>query len=196
MTSGLLGNHKRGQIFILSAPTGTGKTTLVRMLTDEFPCVVASVSYTTRLPRSGEIDGVDYHFISEDEFKCRIAKGDFLEYVQLYGYYYGTSHAAMEVQLSQGKNVVLVIDTQGALELKGKLQATMIFVAPPSMEELEKRLLSRSTESKEAIAKRLLWANEEIGRKGHYDYCIINDDLLTAYQVLRSILIAEEHRIR
>lgn len=196
MKNSLLGDQKRGRVFILSAPAGTGKTTLVRMLTQEFPCVVASVSYTTRPPRPGEIEGIHYHFISDEEFRERMAAGEFLENVQLYGFYYGTSRAALEAQLSRGKHVILVIDTQGALALKGKVDAPLIFVAPPSMEELEKRLLSRKTEPEEVIARRLSWAQEEMLRKSHYDYCVVNDDLLTAYQVLRSILIAEEHRVR
>lgn len=196
MAERLLGNLSRGLVFILSAPAGTGKTTLVQMLTKEFPCVVASISYTTRPPRSGEIDGLDYHFIDEKEFKERIAAGEFLEYVQLYENYYGTSRVWMEEQLAAGKHVILVIDTQGALQLKDKLDAVTIFVAPPSMDELEKRLLKRRTESPEIISKRLEWAKEEMRRQHFYDYKIVNDHLVTAYQALRSILIAEEHRLR
>lgn len=196
MTQQLLGNLKRGLIFIISAPAGTGKTTLVNMLTQEFPCVLASISYTTRPIRTGEIDGVHYHFISESDFKQRIGRNEFLEYVQLYGYYYGTSRTWMEERLAAGKHLLLVIDTQGALQLKEKIQTTSIFIAPPSLEELERRLNKRKTESAELMAKRLAWAKEEMRRQSGYDYLIINDDLTTAYQTLRSILIAEEHRIR
>jgi guanylate kinase len=196
MNKKLLGNLKRGLLFIVSAPAGTGKTTLVDMLTKEFPQVVASVSYTTRKPRSGEVNGIHYHFISKEEFLSRVEKGEFLEFVELYGEFYGTSQAWLEEQLVKGRHVVLVIDTQGAIFLRGKVAATSIFLSPPSYEELAKRLTGRQTDSTAAIEKRLLWAKEEMSRKNVYDYVVINDDLPTAYQVLRSILIAEEHRVR
>jgi guanylate kinase len=196
MVTSLLGNFSRGQLFILSAPAGTGKTTLVQLLTRDFACVVASISYTTREPRPGEVDGIHYYFISKDEFLKRVEIGEFLEYVELYGDYYGTSKIWVDNQLEQGKHVILVIDTQGAALLKNKIQATTIFVAPPSMEELERRLTLRQTESQEVIEKRLEWAKKEIQAQKKYDYLIVNDDLSNAYQALRSILIAEEHRIR
>lgn len=193
----LLGNLKQGLIFILSAPAGTGKTTLVQKLVNEFPiAVVASISYTTRAPRVGEVDGLHYYFLNEAEFISRIDKGEFLEHVQLYGNYYGTSRPWVEQQLAQGKHVILVIDTQGALLLKEKIKATYIFVSPPSLEVLEKRLQMRKTESQAVIQQRLAWAKHELVAKDIYDYFIMNDELDTAYQVLRSIVIAEEHRIR
>lgn len=192
----LLGNLKYGLVFILSAPAGTGKTTLVQKLEQEFPCVVAGISYTTRLPRQGEVSGVHYHFLTKADFLQRAADGEFLEYVQLYGDYYGTSRLWVEEQLSKGKHVVLTIDTQGALQLKGKLKASYIFVTPPSFEELEKRLKSRKTEAQEVIEKRLAWATQEMMAKASYEYLVVNDDLETAYQVLRSIVIAEEHRLK
>lgn len=196
MATPLLGNLKSGLVFILSAPAGTGKTTLVQKLEQEFPCVVAGVSYTTRLPRQGEVSGVHYHFLTKADFLQRAAEGEFLEYVQLYGDYYGTSRLWVEEQLSKGKHVVLTIDTQGALQLKGKLKASYIFVTPPSFEELEKRLKSRKTEAQEVIEKRLAWAAQEMLAKTAYDYLVVNDDLETAYQALRSIVIAEEHRLK
>jgi len=192
----LLGNLKRGLVFIISAPAGTGKTTLVNMLTQEFSCVVASVSYTTRPPRPGEINGVHYHFLNEEEFLDRIEKGEFLEYVKLYDHYYGTSKLWLEEQLARGKHVILVIDTQGAKQLKGKLAAISIFICPPSIKELEQRLVRRKTEAAEDIERRLKWALDEIEAQTFYDYRILNEDLSTAYQILRSILIAEEHRVR
>lgn len=196
MTESVLGNLKKGLLFVVSAPAGTGKTTLVQMLTKEFPCVVASVSCTTRLPRAGEVDGTHYNFLKESEFTNRIEKGDFLEYVQLYGCYYGTSKAHVEELLDQGKHVILVIDTQGLMQLKHKVSAISIFIAPPSLEVLEQRLINRKTESQEVVNKRLDWAKEEMRRQNLYDYLIVNDDLTAAYQILRSILIAEEHRLR
>lgn len=191
----VLGNRKRGRLFILSAPAGTGKTTLMEMLAEEFSCVVASISFTTRAPREDEVDGVHYNFIDRETFEKKIADEDFLEYVTLYGDYYGTSREWVENHLSKGKHVVLVIDTQGAINLRNQVEATFIFVKPPSLEELRVRLLKRRTESDEVIQKRLDWAAEEMERAALYDYTFINDDLDTAYQVLRSIVIAEEHRV-
>lgn len=196
MTERLLGNRKKGLVFILSAPAGTGKTTLVQMLTQEFPAVVASVSFTTRPPRPGEIDGVHYNFLTREEFAKRIAHQEFLEHVELYGDYYGTSRLWVEEHLAQGKHVILVIDTQGAILLKAKNSYPSIFIAPPSIQELERRLRLRQTESPQTIEKRLQWAKKEMQSQNQYDYLIVNDDLKTAYQTLRSILIAEEHRIR
>lgn len=192
----VLGNLKRGLLFILSAPAGCGKTTLVHMLTQEFPSVIASVSYTTRPKRPGEIDGVHYHFISEEKFLFFIARGEFLEHVQLFGYYYGTSKPWVEKALNEGKHVILVIDTQGAMLLKGTVVAPSIFVAPPSIEELGHRLRQRRTESDAVIEERLRGAKKEMQAQKYYDYTFINDHLESAYQVLRSILIAEEHKVR
>lgn len=192
----LLGNLKRGLVFVLSAPAGTGKTTLVSMLTHEFSNVEASVSYTTRQPRAGEQEGVHYHFISEAEFAQRQAAGEFLEHVELYGYFYGTSKTWMENRLAKGQHIFLVIDTQGAKFLRDQFSAIYIFVSPPSLEELERRLLARKTEPREETERRLQWAKKEIEAGAEYDYNIVNDNLAIAYQVLRSIVIAEEHRIR
>lgn len=196
MAEKLLGSKERGQIFIISAPAGTGKTTLVQRLTQEYPCVVTSISYTTRKPREGEINGVHYNFVSEKEFEKKIAEGDFLEYVRLYESYYGTSLEWVESRLKQGKHVLLVIDTQGAIQLKGKISATYIFIAPPSIEELRIRLIRRGTETTEKIEQRLEWSKKEMQAAKFYDYYIVNDDLQIAYQVLKSILIAVEHQVQ
>ncbi len=195
MTS-LLGETNEGLVFIVSAPAGTGKTTLVQRLVHEFPSIIASISYTTRLPREGEIEGVHYHFITDSEFVAKIAANDFLEHVKLYGTYYGTSHQWIKEQQQKGKHVVLVIDTQGALQLKGKIPATLIFIRPPSIEVLRTRLTQRQSESSEMMKKRLEWAKRELEAVQQYDYQLINDDLDIAYQILKSIFIAECHRIR
>lgn len=188
--------RKQGIAFVCSAPPGTGKTTLVQMLLKEFSGqVVQSISYTTRSPREGEVNGDHYNFISEEEFEERAAKDEFLEYINLYGHYYGTSRAWFEERLNSGKHVFLVIDTQGALQLKGKLKAVFIFLMPPSLETLRNRLQSRQTETNESIEKRMAWAQKEVETARYYDYCIVNDDLQKAYDALRSIVIAEEHRI-
>ncbi|MBA3602655.1 MAG: guanylate kinase [Parachlamydiaceae bacterium] len=191
----LLGNTNRGLAFIVSAPAGTGKTTLVQMLTTEFPCVVANISYTTRQPRGDEVNGSDYHFLSVSEFEEKIAAGDFLEHVLLYGNHYGTSRKWIESQLDLGKHVVLVIDTQGAALLRKKFPAVAIFVRPPSVIELKRRLEVRGTESLEIIEARLELAEDELRAVKYYDYIIINDDLKIAYEAFRSVFIAEEHRV-
>ena len=194
-TPGILGNLVKGRVFIVSAPAGTGKTTLTQMLVDEFPCVVESVSYTTRNPREDEKEGVHYSFITKDAFNQKINEGEFLEYADIYGDLYGTSREWVEKRLNQGKHVVLVIDTQGALKLKERYPATYIFIIPPSLEELRRRLLERRTESESVIEKRLEWAKKEVEKSQEYDYRLVNNDLKTAYQVLRSIVIAEEHKV-
>lgn len=193
--SKLLGNLQRGLVFIVSAPAGTGKTTLVELLTQEFDCVAASISCTTRKPRAGEIPGVHYHFLSTEEFEKKIEEEEFLEYVQLYGYYYGTSKKKVNEQQEKGKHVILTIDTQGALKLRGAFSATYIFIHPPTYEELRNRLVKRQTESLEIVEERLLWAKKEMEAVALYDYSLVNDDLKVAYEVLRSILIAEEHKV-
>lgn len=193
MQQSLLGTGP-GKMFIISAPAGTGKTTLVNMLTKEFSQVIASISFTTRQPRPAEIHGKDYFFITEAEFEKKIESADFLEYVKLYGTSYGTSLQWVEEQRHQGRHVCLVIDTQGAQQLKGKIDATSIFILPPSMEVLKTRLMNRQTETEDMANKRLAWALKELEAAPYYDYQLVNDDLATAYQILRSILIAECHR--
>ncbi|MBA3958346.1 MAG: guanylate kinase [Parachlamydiaceae bacterium] len=192
----LLGNLKTGLVFVVSAPAGTGKTTLVEKLYQEFPNVVRSVSYTTRQCRPGEVPGDHYHFISKEEFAQKIARNEFLEHVELYGTLYGTAYQAVKEQQQKGNHIVLVIDTQGALLLKDRgFKAVFIFLMPPSEEELRKRLTERQTESASVIEERLQCAKREFKAVARYDYCIVNDDLETAYQVLRSVFIAEEHRV-
>lgn len=192
----ILGGLKKGLVFIISAPAGTGKTTLVRMIREEFHCVVESVSFTTRPPRPNEIPGRDYHFITVEEFKEKISEGEFLEYAQVFGNYYGTSRKYVESQQDKGKHVVLVIDTQGALNLMDQIEAAFIFISPPNLDELRARLIARRSETDEAIEHRLSWAEKEMSLIPRYDYHIVNDNLKTAYDALRSILIAEEHRNR
>lgn len=180
----------------MSAPAGTGKTTLIEKFACEYPSVVRSVSFTTRKPRTGENPGVDYHFLSKGEFEEKIAAGEFLEYVELYGDYYGTSKKWVEEQISKGKHVFLVIDTQGASLLKEKIKTISIFLKPPSYMELEKRLRARNTETEESVEERLAWSKKEMEEEKNYNYQIINDNIDTAYEVLKSIVIAEEHRLR
>lgn len=196
MTQKLLGNKNKGLFFIVSAPAGTGKTTLVNMLTKEFDCIVRSVSYTTRSPRGEEVDGIDYFFISKEEFERKIKKGDFLEYANVFGSYYGTSKEFVEKKIQENKHVVLVIDTQGAAKLREKGIGIHIFISPPDFETLKRRLTNRNSDSKGDISTRLSFSEEEMKQAQFYDYEIVNDKLDIAYQILKSILIAEEHRLR
>lgn len=191
-----LGNCKKGSLFVVSAPAGTGKTTLVQMLCDEFPCVVKSVSCTTRNIRHNEVEGRDYHHLDMSDFESKIKEGEFLEYAKVFGNYYGTSKRFVESHMNGGKHVVLVIDTQGALQLKGTVDAVFIFIRPPSIAELRRRLQGRKTESDEAVEHRLSWAEGEMKLASRYDYQIVNENLKVAYDVLRSIFIAEEHKNR
>jgi guanylate kinase len=193
--SKLLGNLKKGLAFVISAPAGTGKTTLVQMLAQEFPEITNSISCTTRKPRVGEVPGDHYHFLTREDFEKRIIANEFLEYVELYGNYYGTSKETVKEQLNCGKHVILTIDTQGALQLMGKVSASFIFIFPPSLDVLRKRLIQRQTESVEVIEERLAWAVKEMQAATLYDYNIMNDNLKVAYQTLLSIVVAEEHRV-
>jgi guanylate kinase len=192
----ILGNLKRGLIFVLSAPSGTGKTSLVTKLKEEFPSVEVTVNCTTRNKRAEEHDGVDYHFISEADFKEKIKRGEFLEHVENYGFYYGSLKSDVERITNSGHHAFLVIDTLGAMQLLGTIEATFIFVLPPSKEEVKRRLSLRGTEAGEMKEQRLVIFEQELERASFYDYLIVNDSLETAYQVLRSIVISEEHRTR
>jgi guanylate kinase len=184
----------KGGLFIVSAPAGTGKTTLVQMLKKEFPDrIIQSISCTTRRPRKEEIDGRDYVFLTEEAFEERVKRGEFLEHATVFGNRYGTLKEMVKHAQEKGKDVVLVIDTQGALALKKKVEAVFIFIAPPSIEILEKRLKARKTESPETLKKRLKWAQYEMDQAKQYDYTIINDDLEEAFEELKRIVIAENH---
>ena len=167
------------------------------MLRKEFPENISySISFTTRKPRGGEVNGKDYFFISDEEFKAKIQAEEFLEYAKVFDHYYGTSKKVIDEECQKGRHVLLVIDTQGALQLKKKIDGIFVFISPPSVEELARRLRARKTDSEEAIQKRLSWAEKEIEMAKHYDYNIVNLHLKNAYDVLRSIVIAEEHRQR
>lgn len=161
------------------------------MLCEEFSNVIRSISYTTREPRGKEKDGVDYFFISEQEFNDKKNQGDFVETAEIYDQQYGTSKSHLEHLLEQGNHVLLVIDTQGAQKIRQVIDAVSIFISPPSMEVLEKRLKNRKTESPEKLQERLNFAQRELQTKDQYDYHIINDDLNQAYKELRTIVCNE-----
>lgn len=195
--SDALGHLPEGLVFVISAPAGTGKSTLAHRLCESFaPHIVESTSCTTRSPRKKEVPGRDYHFLLKEEFVKKIENQEFLEYAEVFGHYYGTLKSDVEKVIRQGKHVILVIDTQGALKLKEFFKAIFVFIVPPSLEELERRLRQRKTESEEIIKERLNWAQTEIEQAEKYDYFIVNDDLEIALEILKSIVVAEEYKNR
>ena len=190
--------HKRGTLFVFSGPSGVGKGTLNSKLFAEFGDQMAfSVSATTRAPREGEIDGTHYFFISRQEFDARIANNDFLEYAQFAGNCYGTPKSYVMSLLEKGKNVLLEIEVQGAMQVMERMpQCVSIFVLPPSFEELERRLRGRGTETEEKVLKRLETARSELEHAGKYQYQIVNGgDLEAAYQELRSVYLKETQQV-
>lgn len=185
-----------GCLFIVSAPSGAGKTTLVSGLIAGDPQVRKSVSYTTRKPRPGEEAGRDYHFISEDAFQQMREAGEFLECAHVHGNLYGTSRKTVESECAAGRDVLLEIDWQGARQIrKFQPDAVAIFILPPSIEALERRLRGRGQDSAEIIAKRVSAARGEIAHVGEFDYVIINDEFNRAAQDLISIIRAERLRL-
>jgi guanylate kinase len=181
-------------MLILSSPSGAGKTTLARMLLKENSDMELSVSATTRAPRGNEVDGVDYHFISEQEFQQKAESGEFLEYAKVLGAdYYGTPKAPVEAALTAGRDVLFDIDWQGAQQLKQTAASDLVkvFILPPSMEELERRLRGRGQDSDARVADRMHRAKAEISHWGEYHYVIVNEELDTSMADLRAILAAE-----
>jgi guanylate kinase len=190
-----MSSRRRGLLFIVSAPSGAGKTTLVERLVEQTPYLKMSRSYTSRRARDGEIDGVDYNFVSRERFEAMIAAGQFLEWADVFGNLYGTCADDTEQLLASGDDVVLVIDVQGARKVRGRgLQTTTMFVMPPSFQVLEQRLRGRSKDTEEAIQRRLRVARDEIASFSDYDYVVVNDELTAAVDRLRSIVIAERSR--
>jgi guanylate kinase len=182
-------------VFIISAPSGSGKSTLVSRLLNEVDHLTFSVSYTTRKPRGREIYGEAYHFIERAEFERRIAAGEFLEFADVFGNYYGTHSEALEAARKQGKDLVLDIDVQGAAQLKKRIpDAVSVFVLPPSREILEQRLRARGQDDEEVIRRRLADAAREIRNYGLYDYVLVNDELNFAAETLKAIVKAERVR--
>ena len=178
-----------GNLFIISAPSGAGKTSLVRALLAADAQVRLSVSYTTRPMRPGEVDGVDYHFVTEEHFFQRLEQGDFLESAEVHGARYGTSQSVVEAQLGEGYDLVLEIDWQGAAQVRNlRPEAISIFILPPSLEVLEQQLEKRGQDSQEVIARRLAGAREEIGHVGEFDYVILNANFKAAIHDLLAIV--------
>jgi len=187
----------RGLLFIVSAPSGTGKTTLVEKLVQRIPNLCLSRSYTSRAARPGEQDGVDYNFISRQRFDEMARAGEFLEWADVFGNYYGTRADDTQRCLASGQDLVLVIDVQGARQVRNSGTASIgIFVLPPSAQILEQRLRGRSKDSEEAIRKRLEVACREVGEFASYEYVVVNDELDTAVERLRAIVLAERARVQ
>jgi guanylate kinase len=186
---------RRGLLFIVSAPSGAGKTTIVERLVEEMPQLRMSRSYTSRAARQGEIDGVDYNFVTRARFEAMAAAGEFLEWADVFGNLYGTCAADTERMLAAGDDVVLVIDVQGARQVRSRQSgAICVFVMPPSDAVLEQRLRGRSKDAEPAIRRRLSVAKDEVAAFSEYDYIVVNDELASAVDRLRSIVIAERAR--
>ena len=187
---------RRGIVFVLSAPSGAGKTSISQRIVAAMSDVVQVVTCTTRAPRPGERDGREYHFLSRQAFEQHLAAGDFLEWAPIHGQLYGTLRQSVEATTAAGKDVLLVIDVQGAAQHRtAGLEAVFVFVLPPSWEALAQRLWARGSESAEQQEQRLLVARQEVAHYTAYDYVIINDQLDDAVGTLQAIIVAERHRI-
>ena len=177
--------EKKGKLFVISAPSGAGKTTLIRQVLDRFPLLSYSISHTTRNPRKGEIHGKDYFFIGEQAFVSMIDQDQWIEWAKVHGNYYGTSKGFVGEQLGAGKSLLLDIDVQGAKQIMAAgLNPVSIFIMPPSMEALRRRLEGRGTDSPAVIAQRMENAASEIDQKSAYDHVVVNDDLNQAIEAL------------
>ena len=184
-----------GMMLVISAPSGTGKSTLIRRLTAEFKAFAFSVSCTTRAPRPGEVDGREYHFLTREEFEARRDNGFFAEWAEVHGNLYGTPRQATLDLLGAGRDVIFDIDVQGARQLKASMgQGCYVFIFPPSREVLERRLTGRGTDSAEVVARRLAAARGEVMDSHWFDHWIVNDDLQLAYDQLRAVYVAEKTR--
>jgi guanylate kinase len=183
------GTMKKGRLFVISAPSGTGKTTLCRLLMNEFPDIRYSISHTTRKPREGEIHGKDYFFVTPDEFEQMIRDGLMAEWAKVHGNYYGTSLNFIREQMMQGFDILLDIDVQGGESImKAYPEAVTVFIMPPSMEALRQRLTGRGTDKPEVIETRMINAVSEMAKKDLYAHVIVNDDLETARNELFAIV--------
>jgi guanylate kinase len=188
---------RQGLLLVVSAPSGAGKTSLCRAITDSLGNLTHSVSYATRKPRPGEIDGRDYHFVSPERFQDMIRNGDFAEWAEVHSNLYGTSRRVLDDMIGKGIDVILDIDTQGAKQIKQKYKdAVYVFIMPPSFDVLEERLRNRNSDKEDEIKRRMRRAHEEIRDYAMYDYLVVNHDFDRALTELRSIVTAERCRTR
>lgn len=200
MTHDVLGELRAGAddflLLIISSPSGAGKTTLCNRLREEFPALAFSVSHTTRTPRPNEKDGREYHFVDVTRFRGLVAQGAFAEWAEVHGNFYGTSFAEIErAREANASGILFDIDYQGARQIRAKVpEAVAVFILPPSMDELERRLRGRATDDDATVAKRLSKAQKEIENYALFDYLVVNDDLDRAYDRLRSVVLAESAR--
>ncbi len=189
-------SSSRGLLFVISAPSGTGKTTLVERLVQILPNLRMSRSYTSRALRAGEREGVDYHFITRTAFEAMVEENAFLEWADVFGNFYGTAAADVQMLVDSGQDVVLVIDVQGARQVRQRgIDHTAVFVMPPSYQVLERRLRGRSTEPEAALQRRLETARAEVSSYREYDYVVVNDDLESTVVRLQEIIAAERSRV-
>ncbi|MBR0289107.1 MAG: guanylate kinase [Selenomonadaceae bacterium] len=186
----------RGVLIVVSGASGTGKGTVCKKILNDLPEVAYSISATTRAPRPGEVDGKEYYFLDVDEFKSWIADGKFLEYAEVYGNFYGTPLNKIEERLNRGEDILLEIDVQGALNVKKKCpEGIYIFLLPPSLEELKRRIEGRGTETPESLSRRLKNAVAEIKIGTEYDYVVVNDTIDNAVAQIKSIIAAERCKV-
>lgn len=191
----MVSENSGGLLLVVSAPSGAGKTSICRDIMKMFPDIVYSVSYTTRPPRPGEVDGRDYRFISDEAFRAGVAKGDFIEWNEVYGYLYGTSGSDIKKLLENDNDIILDLDTKGAVNLKKIFpEGIYIFISPPSLEELKKRLSKRGSENAKTLKTRLDNALEEMKAAFWYDYIIFNEKLPVAVEQFKSVYLAEKCR--
>lgn len=186
----------RGLLIVVSGPSGAGKGTICKALLEKHDDLFISVSATTRAPRVGEVDSVNYHFITKEDFIERVEKNDFLEHAEVYGNYYGTPKSKVEDMLDSGKNVILEIDIQGALKVKENFkEGVFIFILPPSMEELKQRIIRRGSETPESLMRRFKSAYQEINYISKYNYAVVNDIVDVAVSKIEGIITAEKCRV-
>lgn len=188
-----LKNNRENRIYVVSGPSGVGKSTIIRNVMERVPDLTYSVSHTTRSPRGREANGVEYYFVGKDVFEDLIDKGAFVEWAKVYDDYYGTSVSSLQGQLGQDRDVILDIDSQGARNIKNHFsESVLVFLLPPSFEELEKRLVKRETDKKDVIKRRVQKALAEIGNCKWYDYIIFNEDLEKAVEEMVSIIKTQQ----
>ncbi|MDR5586949.1 MULTISPECIES: guanylate kinase [Clostridium] len=191
-----MNDKKRGLLIVISGPSGAGKGTICKELLEKNDNLLLSVSATTRSPRNGEVDGINYHFLSKEDFITRIEKNDFLEHAEVYGNYYGTPKSNVDKMLDSGRDVILEIDIQGALKVKENTEeGVFIFILPPSMEELKQRIIKRGSETPESLMKRFKSAYKEINFVSKYNYAVVNDEVNVAVEKLEAVILAEKCRV-